>query len=177
MQTITSKNTSVNTSKVPYIFNHIDWKAMQVIFPRMTVIDFGCGRKIDHIAQFIMEQGKDISYIGYDPYWGPITDLKDVTKLVNRYLNQQILPVFMLSNVLNVIPDLDQMWEIKRYIQQFTVPYFVKIYEGNKSGVGGMSRPDCWQWNQPTKYYLEGDKYEIMKKQIITHRLYEQFIK
>ena len=36
-----------------------------------------------------------------------------------------------------------------------TKPYFFKIYEGNKSGIGKQTKKDCWQRNQKTKDYLQ----------------------
>lgn len=174
-QTITSKNTSVNTTKLPYIYSHINWKAIKDKWNKVIIIDYGCGRAIKHIVDYVTPFG--ISYIGFDPYWGPITDKEDITALIDSYKRQNIMPVIICSNVLNVIPELDEMWKTKQYIQQFNIPYFIKIYEGNKSGVGGESKPYCWQWNQSTRYYMEGDKFEVVKKNIITHSLYACFIK
>lgn len=174
-QIITSKNTSVNTTRLPYIYSHINWKAIKNKWNKVVVVDYGCGREVKHIVDFLTPF--DIDYIAFDPYWGPITDKADITALIDSYKRQNIMPVIICSNVLNVIPELDEMWRTKQYIQQFKVPYFIKIYEGNKSCKGGESKPHCWQWNQPTRYYMEGYKFELIRKQIITCSLYASFIK
>lgn len=179
-QAITSKNTSVNTTKVPYLFNHIDWEEMKERWGTIGVFDYGCGRKIDHNLRFF--QDRDIRYVGYDPYWGGenliLKDLDAFHDMIWRNMfKDNHMSVVLCSNVLNILPEEQQIMFIHKWIMdQSPAPYFIKIYAGDKSGVGRMTKDDCWQQNKPTRHYVQG-KYEVVKKDIITHHVYAQFIK
>ena len=73
-QVITSKNTSINSSKLPAVYNKIDWDALMFqwykehngLNPLGIVLDYGCGRYTQHIQDFVNSKG--FYYIGYDPY-------------------------------------------------------------------------------------------------------------
>ena len=63
-----------------------------------------------------------------------------------------------------------------------TKPYFFKIYEGNKSGVGKQTKKDCWQRNQKTKDYLQqfdfaGIYAPIVYKGFITNEKGKELLK
>ena len=62
-QEFTSANTSINTKKLPAIYNKIDWNKLI----GKTVFDFGCGKQetINLIRDFLEKY--DIDYIPYDP--------------------------------------------------------------------------------------------------------------
>lgn len=179
-QLITSKNTSVNTTKVPYLFNHIDWKKMQKRWGAVQVFDYGCGRKIDHYLKFFQDKG--IKYVGYDPYWGDgsliLKDLEIFQKMIQDYLGKsKHMPVILISNVLNVLPEWEQVQQIHNWLNNQTpAPCFIKVYSGKGDGIGRMSKTDCYQQNKPTWQYIQF-QFETIKKDIITHQLYAQFIK
>jgi hypothetical protein len=70
---ITSKNTSINSKKLPAIYNRLDWDALRERWAKITkfdrtpiVLDFGCGRYTDHIEQFLTTKG--FIFRGYDPF-------------------------------------------------------------------------------------------------------------
>lgn len=62
---ITSKNTSINTTKLPAIYNKIDFE----LLANFTLVDYGCGRpetqKLirEHLSYY------NINFVPYDPYW------------------------------------------------------------------------------------------------------------
>lgn len=160
MQKYTSKNTSVNHKKVPYIVNHIDWKQ----FSGGRCLDYGSGKL--NPETFYIISGEGIQYLPYDPYW---LDEKTNSKAMCLYPT-----VVINSNVLNVI---DDDWEVRRihdYIRGLKVPYFIKIYEGDSSYLGRRTKDDCWQRNQPTIEYKRDD--EIIYKGIITKPEYKKYI-
>lgn len=160
MQKYTSKDTAIVHKTVPYIVNHIDWQQ----FKGGRCLDYGSGRPNPDTHYKIHKEG--IQYYPYDPYW---VDEWENKKAMNLYPT-----IVICSNLLNVI---DDDWEVKRihdYIRGLKVPYFIKIYEGDRSGVGKETRKDCWQRNQTVNQYKYED--EIVYKGIITMPKYKNFI-
>ena len=60
-QEFSSANTSINSTKLPAIYNKIDWKKVrnnwyethdEMSWP--FVLDYGCGRYTEHINEFLM---------------------------------------------------------------------------------------------------------------------------
>lgn len=171
---ITSKNTSVNTKRLPAIYNKINWGELQQIFPRLKVYDIGCGRETGHIQKFLAE--KNIEYMGYDPYWLPDVHLYQLyQEIITSQEEKGIKPVIICSNVLNVIPDYTEMMRLKEWITDLQEIYFISVYEGDKTGIGRESKKDCWQWNLPAKHYRTGF-FEMTKGNIITLSLYAKYI-
>lgn len=160
MQICTSKNTSVNHSKIPYLVKHIDWK--RCIWGRC--LDYGSG-KLNHNTYYYINS-LCIQYLPYDPYW---LDEKTNNKAMNLYPT-----IVICSNVLNVIDDNETMHHIHQYIRGLNVPYFIKVYEGDRSYISRETKKDCFQRNWPTEEYLYSD--EIIYKKIITKPEYKHFI-
>lgn len=105
---ITSKYTSINSTKLPAVYNKINWDALMSQWckehdgenPIGIVLDYGCGRYTDHIQDFVNQQG--FYYIGFDPYWNDIdftTEINQISKI-----NGGGVVAIICSNVLNVIP-------------------------------------------------------------------------
>ena len=160
MQKYTSKNTSVNHKKVPYIVNHIDWKQ----FSGGRCLDYGSGKL--NPETFYIISGEGIQYLPYDPYW---LDEKTNSKAMCLYPT-----VIICSNLLNVIDSDKEVEYIHNYIRGLKVPYFIRIYCGDKSGIGRETKKDCWQRNQVIEDYLYSD--EIIYKSIITLPEYKKYI-
>lgn len=160
MQSHTSKNTSVNHNELPYLVKHIDWER----FKGGRCLDYGSGKM--NIKTYCFIAGSGVQYLPYDPYW-----LDDITnsKAMNLYPT-----VVICSNVLNVIDDDYEMERIHDYVRGLRIPYFIKIYEGNCSGIGKETKKDCWQRNELTINYKRED--EIIYKGIITKPEYKRFI-
>lgn len=160
MQKHTSKNTSVNHKKVPYIVNHIDWKQ----FSGGRCLDYGSGKL--NPETFYIISGEGIKYLPYDPYW-----LKEETNSKAMCLYPTVV---ICSNLLNVIDSDKEVEYIHNYIRGLKVPYFIRIYCGDKSGIGRETKKDCWQRNQVIEDYLYSD--EIIYKGIITLPEYKKYI-
>lgn len=160
IQKYTSKNTSVNHKKLPYLVSHIDWKQ----FKGGRCLDYGSGKLNPNTYYEITRQG--VQYLPYDPYW-----LEEITN--NRAMS--LYPtVVICSNVLNVIAENEIVYHIHSYIRGLKVPYFIKIYEGDKSYIRRETKKDCFQRNEETSEYLYHD--EIIYKGIITLPKYKKYI-
>ena len=160
MQKYTSKNTSINHKKVPYIVNHINWKA----FAGGRCLDYGSGKL--NPETFYIISGNEVQYLPYDPYW------------LNETTNNKAMclypTVVICSNLLIVIDDHEEVKRINNFIRGLKVPYFIRIYSGDKSGIGRETKKDCYQRNLPTEEYLYCD--EIIYKGIITLPKYKKYI-
>lgn len=178
-QTYTSANTSINSGRLPYVYNHINWKyvmrnAMKVhghasgYYP--VVLDFGCGKYTAHIRNFVMSKG--FNWIGYDPYngHGRIENMWD--------LFFEPIDLVICSNVLNVIKELEIIEEIHDLFQKKRMeqgcPYLIKIYEGNRTRIGKQSKERCWQRNEPTANYKRLN--ETIAKQLITYEYDRHYV-
>ena len=151
MQTCTSKATSINKTKLPAIFKKIDWEQ----FRGKTVLDIGCGRYTEHIEAFLEQFG--VEYVGFDPYWKPEFKLRKYGAVI-------------CSNVLNVIDDYKTVEEVHGVIRCSKVPFFITVYEGDRSGRGRKTGPDQYQRNEKAITYLWLD--ECLCKGVITKPLY-----
>lgn len=180
-QTYTSKNTSVNTAKVPAIYNRIDWDKIRKTFPQKTkfsVFDYGCGREWWHISKFMRH--KEWAWFGYDPYWEDISyNFGTFDTLLKMFLREpEQLCVILTSNVLNVIDDEMEIKRIQQYCSQNpNLLYFHKIYRGDRSGIPKVTKVDCFQWNKPAEFYVNRQFDVVKGGEYITHSLYTQFLK
>ena len=183
---ITSKNTSINSKKLPAIYNRLDWDALREHWNKLTkfdrtpiVLDFGCGRYTDRIEHFLATKG--FIYKGYDPFWKDENENHDALTC-EPY-------IVICSNVLNVIVNKQTVTDIQKYIREFTFSaylgknlvkessfYYLTIHKGDKSGIGRMTKPDCFQRNEPLDNYIF--RYEdVIRKSTITTENGAKFIK
>ena len=141
-QVCTSANTSINSVNLPSAFRR--FKAVG------TVLDWGCGKYFDKTRDFVLSHGA-YNYFPYDPFNAPVGENL-------RTLNYGfVCDTAFCCNVLNVIDSDDQVIEtIKAVCNRLCVggtAYF-QIYEGNKSGVGSVTKKDCYQRNSKTDDYM-----------------------
>lgn len=147
---ITSKNTSVNKNKVPAIFRtvqkHYGWKKDTIN------LDYG-GGKYDTATKFLAELG--VKNMIYDPYNRPAEENWETRKLIARHNKADTVT---LSNVLNVIRDNKEkksaLSEISTMFIKKGGTLYLNVYEGDKSGVGRLTKKDCWQENKKLADYL-----------------------
>lgn len=159
-QEFSSKNTSVNHKKLPYLVKHVDWKQ----FKGGRCLDFGSGKL--NPQTFYEISGMGVQYLPYDPYW-----LDETTNSKSMSLYPTVV---ICSNVLCVIKENEVVHGIHNYIRGLKVPYFIKVYEGDKSFISRETKKDCFQRNLPTEEYLYHD--EIIYKGIITLPEHKKFI-
>lgn len=133
MQKYTSKNTSVNSKRVPALFS-------KFCFEGKSVLDYGCGKYPEIIKEYVEScSGK---YFGYDPY-----------NLGNEIPKNQKFDVVTISNVLNVIQEEEVITRIIDDAMRIADLAIVSVYEGDKSGFGRKTKEDCYQRNQSKNWY------------------------
>lgn len=176
MQQYTSKHTSVNTTKLPAIYKKINWWKMIHDYDEVIhVWDMGCGKETSHISEYLKQFG--VQYHGYDPYWINGHNENHFDNYFNQLWRTSHLDVFICTNVLNVIASWDTMMSFKRWFVQKSNIYFISVYEGDKSGEGKVTKDDCWQWNKPLKDYITWPTEEVIRKGIMTPKVFAQYIK
>lgn len=148
-QTVTSKNTSINGSKLPKIFKLVEsrygWE------PDSINLDLGGGR-YDNATEYLSKLG--VKNFILDPY----NRSEDHNDTVLDLIESNPVDTVTLSNVLCVIQD--------RFIQDLILMFahkrlrpggilYMTVYEGNKSGVGTMTGKDQWQEHRKLADYAE----------------------
>lgn len=179
MQTYTSKNTSVNTTVLPAIYNRIKWNLIEETFAKdkYVLFDYGCGRKIEHLRKFMVSKGWE--WVGYDPNCPQNLSefIQFDKKLKECYNDPRTQAVIITSNVLNVIDDEATIGRTLDYCAQDSrLIYFHKIYLGDKTGIPRVTKKDCFQWNKPATFYLSSDFDIVKSREYITHQLYARFL-
>ena len=178
-QLITSKHTSVNSTKLPAIYKKIDWEKLKFIARKdygknnFVVFDIGCGAYTEHIGYWLSQRG--IGYYAYDPYWFGHTQEMLIRNYKSFLLREGNQGFIICSNVLNVIFPWTEVLRTKGLIYEFKAPWFISVYDGNKSGIGGVTKDDCWQWNRRLKDYITIPD-EVIRKGVLTEEQYKQFI-
>ena len=129
-QKYTSANTSINSKRLPAIYGNLNLKETGM------TIDYGCGKFFDsyHLPETVK---------GYDPFNRP-----DEAVLGYHY-NSAIC-----SNVLNVIMEEDVREEVLTTLANLADTVYITVYEGTGSGVGAVTKKDCYQLNRKKREYL-----------------------
>lgn len=144
-QKYSSAATSINASKLPAVFNLVD-------FEEGTLnLDYGGGR-FDNATTALAERG--VTNLIYDPF----NRTKEHNDTVIRAIRESGgADTITCSNVLNVIAEqevrLSVIKNIKKLLKPNGVAYFT-VYEGNGTGVGAESSKG-YQLNKKTRDYVE----------------------
>ena len=149
-QRYTSADTSVNTGKLPYLFSHLESLVGKAEKPDHFILDIGCGKETTHIRDKVESLGW--GYIGYDPY----NQDEDGQNIARIAMSVFPISIATLSNVVNVIDDDQAMIEAIRLGISHAISHIalVTIYEGDRTGVGRVTKRDCYQRNMKRKDYL-----------------------
>ena len=131
-QKYTSKNTSINSAKMPRIYKFV----VPTITPSQKVIDYGCGKFFDNYKL-------PGNFFGYDPYNRPI----------NEVLNSKY-DVAICSNVLNVIAEPEVRTEVLRELKKLAKTVYIAVYEGDRSRNSCETKQDCYQLNWRSCDYI-----------------------
>ena len=166
-QTYTSANTSVNSKRLPAIYKKIDWYRIKLQYNKLVVLDIGAGKYTQHIKEYIESKGGE--YIPYDPY--------NLSPADNLYAgaNFHRATVVICSNVFNVIKEMDVIYDLHEMITKYNVPYFISVYEGDRSWIGHETKKGCWQRNETIDAYLINCREGIFNK-VITNTVYSWYI-
>ena len=166
-QTYTSANTSVNSKRLPAIYKKIDWYRIKNRYGDLVVLDIGAGKYTQHIKEYIESKGGE--YIPYDPY--------NLSAEDNLYASANFdrANVIICSNVFNVIKETDVIYDLHEMITKYNVPYFISVYEGDRSWIGHETKKGCWQRNEPIDAYIINCREGIFNK-VITNTIYSWYI-
>lgn len=138
----TSMNTSTNASRPAAAYGFCE---RNNLFVKRTVLDYGCGKYWENCKAYAKEHGA-LNWTGFDPFWKP------------QNLRFRVFDTIICANVLNVIEDDRELnWCIQNVLTMLDalgVAVF-QIYEGNKSGIGRETKPDCWQRNEKAQKYAD----------------------
>lgn len=144
-QKISSANTSINSSKLPAIFNLVDFKSGSLN------LDFG-GGKFDNATEFLAQQ--DVESLVYDPYNRTAEHNKEVLKKVRENGGADTIT---LSNVLNVIAEPDSRLAVLRNCKKLLKSggtLYITVYEGTGKGDSKETKVG-YQLNKKTADYIE----------------------
>jgi hypothetical protein len=155
-QRYSSKDTSINVSKLPSVYKHID----KDFTPDTVVLDYG-GGKFDNVVDKYEKQYGTLVLV-YDKY-NRSSDHNN--KVLNFIKDMNGADVVVCSNVLNVIEESEirinqVIQDCYNLLKDNGTAYFY-IYEGNKSGIGRVSKQkdtdidSSYQNNQKTEFYLD----------------------
>ncbi len=155
MQTITSKNTALN--QIAKTFTE---KRYSDLFKNAIVLDYGCGKGMSRM--YCLNTLQVSKWYGYDKYNEPYTNLETTSEFIravqnNNDENKNKKAVITVNNVLNVLQDIRDIRTIfsfcLRMISHLNCTVIFKIYEGNGTGNGKISKKDCYQRNEKTTAY------------------------
>lgn len=149
-QKYTSAATSINASKLPRVYSTAQFAPGEIVF------DYGCGKYIDHIRAALPE---GVVYLPYDPYNQPREINESSERRLHHALRRGKPVTVVCSNVLNVIDSNDTVACIAMDLEMIAADnnggrLLVTVYEGDKSGKGRETMPDCYQRNERTREYL-----------------------
>ena len=181
-QTYSSAATSINSTKLPAIYNKLTDSAY---LWASSYLDFGCGRYTQHIADHVATKAYEVAqqsrehrdhmgiWHGYDAYnqTEEVNELElEAFREEGEYLDQMVI----CSNVLNVIDSEETIaWIAARLVTwaDTGAAVMVTVYEGDRSGIGRPTKADCYQRNEKITDYLKYfDKSFMVKKGVITNR-------
>lgn len=148
IQEFKSAKTSINANKVPAIFRKLPWaKAKLDCQDRFINVDIG-GGKYDTATEYLSKFG--IENLIFDPY---NRDFKHNLRVVMEVAVEPANTA-TISNVLNVIKEREKRLEILRTAKRWSRTVFIKVHEGDKSGIGKQTKAGCWQENRRTTDYI-----------------------
>lgn len=155
-QNITSKNTALN--QIAKTFTE---KRYRELFKDAIVLDYGCGKGMS--CDYCLDVLQAEKWYGYDKYNEPYTSLEIMSEFIrevqanNNENKKNKNSVITVNNVLNVLQNIRDIREIfhfaLRMISRLNCTVIFKIYEGNGTGNGKITKKDCYQRNEKTSAY------------------------
>lgn len=144
-QEYTSKNTSINSTKLPKIFSLVLFNS------GTTNIDYG-GGKFDNATEYLASQNVD-NYI-YDPYNRTEEHNEEVIEIIKAKGGADSATC---SNVLNVIKEPEVRRNVLENMKELVKPMgniYITVYEGSRDGNEHPTKSG-YQLNRKTEDYLE----------------------
>lgn len=145
-QEFTSKDTSINSGKLPAIYNLVN-------FPKGSlVIDYG-GGKFDNGVEYLDSIG--VTGLVYDPYNRTTEHNRSVIKQIRENGGADIA---LCSNVLNVIKEPEARLNVLKNIRKLlksSGKAYITVYEGKGTGEAKQSQDDAYQLHKKTADYMD----------------------
>lgn len=142
---MTSKNTSLNQTAA--LLKRVPWEGGEIN------LDYG-GGKYDKGTEYLWNEHKVINLV-FDPYNRSHIHNENVKSFLHLHGGADTVTC---ANVLNVINNsrirAQVLINISYYLKPGGKAYFT-VYEGDGSGVGRETKPDCWQENRKTEDYIK----------------------
>lgn len=144
-QEFTSENTSINSGRLPAVFNMINFE------PGTVNLDYG-GGKFDNVAEYLTQY--DVINLVYDPYNRTAEHNKEVIGLIREHGGADTATC---SNVLNVIKEPEVRLNVLQNIKKLVRPggtVYITVYEGKGNAAEGPTKSG-YQLNRKTADYME----------------------
>lgn len=144
-QEFTSENTSINSGRLPAIFNMVNFE------PGTINLDYGGGR-FDNVAEYLTQY--DVINLVYDPYNRSKEHNSEVIRTIRAAGGADTATC---SNVLNVIKEPEVRINVLKNIKKLVKPsgtVYITVYEGTGRGNEGPTKSG-YQLNKKTADYLE----------------------
>lgn len=145
-QKLTSKDTSINSGKVPAVFKRVKWQ------PNTINLDYGGGR-YDTATEYLEQFG--VENLIWDKY---NRDASWNRRVVKEIRENGGADTATLSNVLNVIAERTARIQALRNIYNLLKPngvLYITVYVRNNSGIGEQTGKDSYQGNRKLVDYLD----------------------
>lgn len=144
-QEFTSENTSINSGRLPAVFNMVSFE------PGTVNLDYG-GGKFDNVAEYLTQY--DVINLVYDPYNRSAEHNKEVIGLIREHGGADTATC---SNVLNVIKEPEVRLNVLQNIKKLVRPggkVYITVYEGKGNSAEGPTKSG-YQLNKKTADYME----------------------
>lgn len=144
-QEFTSENTSINSKKLPAIFNMVTFN------PGTINLDYGGGR-FNNVAEYLKQY--DVINLVYDPYNRSSEHNQEVIRLIREHGGADTATC---SNVLNVIKEPEVRLNVLKNISKLVKSggtVYITVYEGKGNNAEGPTKSG-YQLNRKTADYLE----------------------
>lgn len=144
-QEFTSENTSINSKKLPAIFNMVTFN------PGTVNLDYGGGR-FNNVAEYLKQY--DVINLVYDPYNRSSEHNQEVIRLIREHGGADTATC---SNVLNVIKEPEVRLNVLKNISKLVKSggtVYITVYEGKGNNEGAPTKSG-YQLNRKTADYLE----------------------
>ena len=148
-QNISSRNTSINGSRLPRVFSIVGTKLGWEL--DSVNLDIGGGR-YNNATEYLAQIG--VRNLIWDPY----NRSEDHNAKIADYVSEELVDTVTLSNVLCVIAERRVQDSVLQMAYDVLKPFgsvYITVYEGDKSSEGRQTGPDQWQENRKLADYLD----------------------
>lgn len=126
-----------NSNKLPSLLQHMKNREYK------NVLNYGCGLYGDKHKEMMEEH--DIHLVNFDKYIMGINYISDI--------DMREIDCIICSNVLNVIPDEEEIVSAIDFFVKSNKDIYISIYEGNKSNKLTLNSKGYWQRNETRKVF------------------------